>query len=190
MLRGVTEKTFNNLQLNEGAFLKSKYMGTESKADLNAKVLSATRGGATLNITPVLRTRTIDGVPANTAEARTIDSYTATASFVALEVTPELLKIAGAGADYTEAAKKLSFRHTLKTEDFGDLYWVGTISDGRSIQISFKSALNTSGISLKTAEKNEGELSMTFEANYSVADLDTPPVEVEFLDAPVGEQNV
>lgn len=182
MIRGVTQTTFQNLQLGEGAFLKSAYNGTAIQP---TQILSATRGGGTLNITPVFRTRQIDGVPTNTKEARTIDYVTAVATFVAMEITPELLERAGAGADYSDVSNKITLRHTLTTSDFGDLYWVGDISDGRRVQITFKSAINTNGIQLRTQQNNEGELSMQFEANYSVADLDTPPIEVEFFD--VGE---
>lgn len=187
MIRGVSSKTFQNLQLGEGAFLKSQYLGTETKTELDAKILSATRGGATINIAPVYRTRTIDGVPANTLEARTIDSVNVTASFTALEITPELLKIAGGGADYEDTTNTLELRHKLITTDFNDLYWVGDVSDGRRIQITFKNAINVNGIQLKTAQNNEGELTMSFEGNYSVADLDTPPVEIKFYDVVVGE---
>lgn len=179
MLRGVTEKTFQNLQLNEGAFLKSEYNGTSLTAD---QILSATRGGATLTIAPVYRTRNIDGVPANTKEAKTIDSVNVSASFVALEITPELLKRALGGADLT--GNVLKPRHTIATTDFADLYWVGDVSDGRRVQITFKNAFNENGLTLRTQQNNEGELSMNFTGNYSVATLDTPPVEIKFFDAP------
>ena len=179
MITGVTENTFKNLQLGEGAFLKSKFTG-ELVAN---NILSATRGGGTLNITPVYRTRNIDGVHQNTMEAKVVDYVTATASFVALEITPELIKRALGVADLNEAGKILSLRHTVETTDFGDLYWIGEVSDGRKVQITFKNAINENGLSLKTTQKNEGELSLSFSANYSVKDLDTPPVEIEFIDA-------
>lgn len=177
MIRGVTQQTFKNLQLGEGAFLKTKYAGTLSPE----MILSATRGGATITIAPRYRTRVIDGVPENTKEAKAVDSVAVNASFVALEVTPELLKKALEVADLS--GNTITARHNVKDEDFADLYWIGEISDGRKAQITFKNAFNENGLSLKTAQNNEGELSMNFSGNYSVADLDTPPVEIEFLDA-------
>ena len=182
MIRGVSENTFKNLQLGEGAFLKSAYIGTETKAELDAKILSATRGGATISITPVYRTRTIDGVPANTAEAKADDSVGVSASFTALEITPELLKRALGGADYDDATNKLKLRQKLTTTDFADLYWVGDVSDGSRVQITFKKAFNENGLQLRTQQFNEGELTMNFSGNYSVADLDTPPVEIQFFE--------
>lgn len=179
MVRGVTQNTFQNLQLNEGAFLTSPYAGTLT----DSQILSATRGGATINITPVYRTRNIDGVPANTKEARTVDSVTVTASFVALEANEDLITKACGVADYDSTTGKITLRHKVKTTDFADLYWIGDISDGRKVQIKFANALNTSGLSLTTAQNDEGGLSMTFEGNYSVADLDTPPVEITFIEA-------
>lgn len=177
MIRGVTAGTFEHLQLGEGAFLKTKYAGSLN----DDMILSATRGGATLNIVPVYRTRNIDGVPANTKEAKAVDSINVNASFVALEITPELLKKALGSADLS--GNKLTLRHKVETTDFEDLYWIGEVSDGRKVQITFRNAFNENGLSLKTAQNNEGELSMNFSGNYSVADLDTPPVEIEFLDA-------
>ena len=179
MIRGVTEKTFENLQLGEGAFLKEKYTGTL----VEGNILSATRGGATINIAPVYRTRTIDGVPANTMEAKTVDSVNVTASFTALEITPELIKRACGVADLDEAGKVLTLRHKIETTDFEPLYWIGEISDGRKVQITFKNAFNENGLSLRTQPNNEGELSLSFTGNYSAKDLDTPPVEIEFIDA-------
>lgn len=178
MLRGVNEQTFQKLQLGEGAFLKTKYEGTLSPD----QIISATRGGGTLAITPVWRTRTIDGIHPNTAEARTIDYYTATAGFTAVEITGENFARAIGAADYSSDTKRVTARHEVKTEDFNDIYWLGTLSGtDTAVQITFKNAINTSGLSLTVREKNEGELALTFEANYSVNSLDTPPVEIEFL---------
>lgn len=184
MIRGVSGNTFKNLQLGEGAFLKTPYNGGNLTAD---QILSATRGGATVNITPVYRTRNIDGVPANTAEAKAVDSVSVNASFVALEITPELLKRALGGANYDDATNKLKLRQKLVISDFADLYWVGDVSDGRRVQITFKKAFNENGLQLRTQQFNEGELSMNFSGNYSVADLDTPPVEIEFFEVATGE---
>jgi hypothetical protein len=177
MIRGVTTGTFEHLQLGEGAFLKTKYEGTLN----DDMILSATRGGATISVVPVYRTRVIDGVPANTKEAKAVDSVSVNASFVALEITPELLKRALGSADLS--GNKLTLRHKVETTDFEDLYWIGEVSDGRKVQITFKNAFNENGLSLKTAQNNEGELSMNFSGNYSVANLDTPPVEIEFINA-------
>lgn len=180
MIRGVTEKTFENLQLGEGAFLKAKYTaGVKITAE---QILSATRGGGTLNITPVYRTRQIDGIPQNTAEAKAVDSISASASFVALEITPELIKRACGSAYIDETGKVIKFRHKVETTDFAPLYWVGEVSDGRIIQITFQNAFNENGLALRTQQNNEGELSMNFSGNYSVKDLDTPPIEIEFID--------
>ena len=179
MIRGVTQTTFENLQLGEGAFLKQKFAGSL----IEGNILSATRGGGNIAITPVYRTRTIDGVPANTKEAKAVDSVNVTASFIALEITPELIKRACGVADIDEAGKIITLRHEVKTTDFEDLYWIGEVSDGRKVQITFKNAFNENGLSLRTQPNNEGELSLSFSGNYSVADLDTPPVEIEFIDA-------
>lgn len=176
MIKGVNDTTFQKLQLGEGAFLTEKYAGSFDKT----KVISATRGGGTIAITPVWRTRVIDGIHSNTAEARVVDNVTATASFTAVEITADNFKRAIGCADVAD--NKLTVRHEVKTSDFETIYWVGTLAgENKAVQITFKNAINTSGLSLTVREKNEGELALTFEANYSVNDLDTPPVEIEFL---------
>lgn len=179
MLRGVSETTFKNLQLGEGAFLKEAYNGVSLD---KSNILSATRGGSTISIVPVKRTRQIDGIPTNTMEAKAIDSVNVTASFVALEATPELMKYALGSADYDDGSKKITLRHEMKTSDFQTLYWVGDISDGRRVMITFKNTDNEGGLSLRVQPNNEGELSITINGNYSVADLDTPPVEIQYFD--------
>lgn len=187
MLRGVNSNTFKNLQLGEGAFLKSAYDGTTLSND---QILSATRGGATITIAPVYRTRQIDGVPSNTKEAKAVDSVNVNASFTALEVTPELMKKVLGVADYDDTTNKITLRHEIKSTDFEDLYWVGDVSDGRRVQITFKNAFNENGLVLRTQTNNEGELSVNISGNYSVADLDTPPVEIEYFDADEEEEEV
>ena len=176
MIKGVNESTFQKLQLGEGAFLKNKYNGTFVDED----VISATRGGGSIAITPVWRTRVIDGVHSNTAEARVVDNVTATANFTAVEITGENFVRAIGCADYAD--NKVTLRHEVKITDFQPIYWVGTLAgENKAVQITFLNAINTSGLSLTVREKNEGEFALTFEANYSVNDLDTPPVEIEFL---------
>ena len=180
MLRGVNERTFQKLQLGEGAFLNTEYTkGTQLTPDM---IISATRGGATISITPVWRTRVIDGIHSNTAEARVVDNVTATASFTALEVTGENFAKAIGCATYDTETNKVNVSHTVTMDNFEPIYWVGTLSDGvTEVQITFANALNTNGLQLRATEKNEGELALNFEANYSVNSLDTPPVEIEFL---------
>lgn len=177
MIRGVTQQTFQKLQLGEGAFLKTKYTGTLS----DDMILSATRGGSTITIAPRYRTRVVDGVPENTKGAKAVDSVAVNASFVALEATPEFIKRALEVADLSD--NKITMRHKVEDADYADLYWIGEISDGRKAQITFKNAFNENGLSLRAQQNNEGELSVNFSGNYSLNDLDTPPVEIEFLNA-------
>jgi hypothetical protein len=177
MVRGVTQQTFQRLQLGEGAFLKTKYTSTLT----DDMILSATRGGATITIAPRYRTRAVDGVPENTKGAKAVDSVAVNASFVALNSTPEFVKRALEVADLTGNIIKL--RHKVEDSDYEDLFWLGEISDGRKVQITFKNAFNETGLSLRATQNNEGELSMNFSGNYDLNNLDTPPVEIEFLDA-------
>ena len=181
MFRGVNETTFKEMQLNEGVLMKAPYVKEQGFQKEN--ILCATRGGATLNVTPVVRSRAVDGVPANTMEAMTTDYVTATVSFVTINNTLEMYRRALGSADITDGDTKVKLRHGFKTSDFGDLYWLGERADGDIIQLAFKNSINNSGLSLRTTQYGEGELSMTIQANYSIADLDTPPVEIEVIKA-------
>lgn len=178
MITGATSGTFQNLQLGVGAFISEAYTGTFDKS----KVIGATRGGASISIVPVMRSIAVDGIPDNTKEARVIDNFTATATFTAIEVgNKDILVRALAGADYSASTKKITLRHKLADGDFKDIYWLGETSKGDMIQITFKNSLSTGGMSLQANDKGEGEVAITIEANYSVADLDTPPVEIQYI---------
>lgn len=182
MLTAVNQNTFKNLQLNEGVFIKQAYNGTTlSESD----IISATRGGGTVNIVPVLRTRQIDGVHENTRGARVIDSYNVTAAFTILEMTKENLVLALLGADYNDTTKKITPRHRIKETDYKNIYWLGELSDGKMVQITFKNAINTNGLNLTVSEKNEGTLALNISANYDVSSLDTPPFEITYFDSPI-----
>lgn len=176
ILTGLSSKTPNNLQLGEGVFIKNGYSGTLVEED----IISATRGGATIAITPIWRNRDIDGSFENVKELKVLEYWTVQATFVAMEVSVDTFLTALGCSDNT--AGVISLRHIVKTTDFKDIYWIGTLSDtGKKIQITFKNALGTGGLQLKTASRNEGELSVTLDGHYSIADLDTPPVEIQFI---------
>ena len=180
MITGASAKTFNNLQLGEGAFLSTKYVDSL----ISENIISATRGGASITITPQYRSRVIDGIHDNTLEAKVIDYVMVKATFIALEITPSLLAKAIGGADYNETTGVITPRHSLSSADFTSVYWIGELSDGKKVQIIFNNVLNTNGMTLKTASKGEGELSLEFTAHYSVESLDTPPVSIEYIEVP------
>ena len=77
-------------------------------------------------------------------------------------------------------------RHKIKDADYADIYAIGEKGDGSIIQATFKNAMNTSGLSLTTANNGNGGISFTISANYDVNNLDNPPFEIETI-VPAGE---
>jgi len=176
MITGVNANTFQKLQLNEGVFLKAPYEGTLNAED----IVSATRGGATIAIVPTQREIAIDGLRTHTKEALILDDFSVTASFVAVEYSKEVVKMALGSAD--EVDNTITPRHKILTaSDFVDLYWLGELSDGRKVQIKFSNTYSTNGLNFKSTEKSTGEITLNFTAFYSIDDQETPPVSIEYL---------
>jgi hypothetical protein len=183
MLTGLNSGTAQNIQLGAGAILKTKYTaGTKLTAE---NILSATNGGITIAIIPEYFTPSIDGNFDNVkGTGKTITRYTATLSFTAVEADAEVLAKALGCADVN--GNVITGRHTIKDTDYADIYAIGEKGDGSIIQFTLKNAMNTSGLSLATANNSNGGISFTISANYDVNDLKTPPYEIETI-VPAGE---
>lgn len=177
MITGLNANTPLRLQLNAGVFLKSAYTG--NKETDKGNIVSATRGGATITSIPTRRQSAVDGAPQHTKELQRNEDYVTTASFTCLEVTKENIKMAIGSADII--GNKIKPRHKINATDFFTLYWVGELADGQKVQIKFSDALNENGLNLTTVDKNDGSYALNIIAHYSIEDLDTVPVEMEFL---------
>jgi hypothetical protein len=182
MLTGLNLSTASNIQLGAGAILKNKYTaGTVLSAD---NILSATNGGITVAIVPEYFTPSIDGNFDNVmGTGKTVTRYTATLSFTAVETDAEVLVRALGCADVS--GNVITGRHTIKAEDYKDIYAIGERGDGSIIQFTLKNAMNTNGLTLTTANNGNGGIAFSISANYSVDDLDNPPFEIETI-VPVG----
>lgn len=182
MLTGLNASTAQNIQLGAGAILKTKYVaGTTLSAD---NILSATNGGMTIAIVPEYFTPSIDGNFDNVmGTGKTVTRYTATLTFTAVEADAEVLAKALGCADVT--GNVITGRHRIKDTDYADIYAIGEKGDGSIIQFTLKNAMNTSGLSLATANNGNGGISFSISANYDVNDLDNPPFEIETI-VPVG----
>ena len=183
MLTGLNSGTAQNIQLGAGAILKQKYVaGTKLTAD---NVLSATNGGMTIAIVPEYFTPTIDGNFDNVkGTGKTITRWTVSLTFTAVEADAEVLAKALGCADIN--GNVITGRHTIKDTDYSDIYAIGEKGDGSIIQATIKNAMNTSGLSLATANNGNGGISFTITGHYDVNDLDTPPFEIETI-VPAGE---
>ncbi len=179
MLTGLNANTATNLQLGAGAILKTKYNTGDTLSATN--ILSATNGGMTFSAVPEFFTPTVDGMFDNIKGAgKAITRWTVTLSFTAVEADAEVLLKALGCAD-ADANGVITGRHTISASDYADLYAIAEKGDGTIIQITIKNAMNTSGLSLATANNGNGGISFTISGNYDISDLETPPFEIETI---------
>lgn len=178
MITGLNSNTALNLQLGAGAVLKNKYVkGINITAN---DILSATNGGITFSAVPQFFTPTVDGIFENVKGAgRRIINYVVTLSFTAVEASANVLAKALGCADIN--GNVITGRHNIKAEDYANIYAIGEKGDGSVIQITLKNAINTSGLNLSTVNNGNGGITFTFNANYDINDLDTPPFEIETI---------
>ena len=179
MLTGLNANTATNLQLGAGVILKEKHTtGTTISA---SNILSATNGGITFTAAPEFFTPTVDGMFDNIKGAgKAITRWTATLSFTAVETDAEVL-MRGLGCADVDSNGVITGRHTISATDYGNLYVLAEKGDGTVIQITLKNAMNTSGLSLVTANNGNGGISFAISANYDISDLETPPFEIETI---------
>lgn len=189
--------TFQNLQLNAGAFLVnfsySSYAdATALRAALatalanDSNVLGATRGGGSFVVTSEIREPDVDGKRYRFKGGAFVDSVDAQLSGTLVEIRPEIFaKILATGETATSGQKTTVKMHTaIQNSDYiNSLVWVGDMSDGGLVLIALKNALNNNGMTLTFADKGEGTIPFEFHAYQdSVEDYDYAPFEVIFLE--------
>lgn len=190
-------ETFQNLQLNAGAFLigfdYSTYVNaTTLRTALTAalqdetKLLGATRGGGTFVVTSEIREPDVDGKRCRFKGGAFVDSVDAQLTGTLVEVMPErFAQILATGEKETTGQKTTIKMHTaIQDTDYIDsLVWVGDMSDGGLVLIALKNALNNNGMTLTFTDKGEGTIPFEFHAYQdAVEDYDYAPFEVIFLD--------
>ena len=183
----VKQDVFNDMGVGAGLILTSAPTVDQSTNVIkisDSQILGATRGGITFNPNPQSRTRVVDGVASNTVGAHIYDRYEPTISgtFITQNLAV-LLKAVGFG---DIASQKIVARHEPSTsEDYKDLWFVQRISGGGSQIVKLCNAICTSGSAIKSNDNGETEIPLTFVGNYTLADQDTPPFEIEIVPAPV-----
>lgn len=196
MVTGVRPETFENLQLNAGAFLVGfDWTSATTVAALktaviaalkdNTRTLGATRGGGTFTLTPEVRQIEADGKRYEFVGSTVFDSWTVMMSGTLLEVTPGNFEriLPTAEASKTGEVTTLKVRTSVQAEDYLEsVVWVGDTSKG-FVLIELENALNTTGATLTFTDKGEGTLPFEFHAHQStVEDYDYAPVRIVFFD--------
>lgn len=190
-------ETFQNLQLNAGAFLIGFDYSTYDDATAlrtalstalqdSTKLLGATRGGGTFVVTSEIREPDVDGKRYRFKGGAFVDSVDAQLTGTLVEIRPEIFaKVLATGESTTSGKVTTVKMHTaIQAADYIDsLVWVGDMSDGGLVLIALKNALNNNGMTLTFTDKGEGTIPFEFHAYQSaVEDYDYAPFEVKFLD--------
>ena len=197
MVTGVRPETFENLQLNAGAFLVGfDWESATTVAALrtavnealndNTKTLGATRGGGTFTLTPEVRNIEADGKRYEFVGSTVFDSWTVMMSGTLMEVTPGNFEriLPTAEKDASGEATKIRVKTGLTQDSYLDrLVWVGDTSKG-FVLIELENALNTVGATLTFTDKGEGTLPFEFHAHQkSVDNIEYAPCKIVFFDA-------
>lgn len=190
-------ETFQNLQLNAGAFLIGfDYSTYENATTLrealatalqdSTKLLGATRGGGTFVVTQEIREPDVDGKRYRFKGGAFVDSTDAQLTGTLVEIRPEIFaKILATGEVTGSGTKKTVKMHTAiqDTDYIPSLVWIGDMSDGGLVLIALKNALNNNGMTLTFTDKGEGTIPFEFHAYQNVVeDYDYAPFEVIFFD--------
>lgn len=180
---GFTAKTAENLLLDAGAYFINYDVDADTfeTAVAAGKLLGATRGGGSFNATPEIRAIEIDGVSGLAKGLQVIDSWDVGMTANVLEVTKEGLARALTSSE-TDENTNLNYdiikaKNYIELTDYIDnITYIGKKSGtDEPVIIQIYNAINTSGLSLETADKGETVISMEFKGHYDASDLENPP---------------
>ena len=176
----IPEDAFQKLVMNAGIMCKSFDPSTKEASNQ----IGATTGGLTITCTPEYSDfgEDIDNCPKNMLELKKITSYDVKVSGTLLTVDKNGAKMLLGAADID--GNKITPRIDLKTADFADIWIIADYSDENTganagfIACHILNALNTSGFSLKTADKGKGQISFELTGHVSMSAQDVVPFEV------------
>lgn len=186
---GYTAETPKSLLLDAGAFFKNFYVGTDTfeSARSDGKLIGATQGGGQFSAVPTIRRIEVDGIKGAAKGLEVIDEWVITLTANVKEVTKKTIQMAltasktGVSGDYDTIEAK---NEIALTDYVDNITWVGKLSGSNSpVIIQIYNALNTTGLDLNVADKDEATLALTFMGHYADTDQDTPPFKVFYPQA-------
>lgn len=180
---GFTKETAENLLLGAGAFFVDYDIETDTFATAveAGKLLGATRGGGEFAAVPEIRSIEIDGVAGKAKGLQVIDSWEVKITANVLEVTKDgLAKALTSSETDTEKNEKydiIKAKNHIDLSDYIDnITFIGKKSGTvEPVIIQIYNAINTSGLTLQTQDKDEAVIAMEFEGHYDAEELDNPP---------------
>ena len=197
MITGLSANTYQNLQLNAGAFLlnfdystytdaEALKAGIKTALETRENVLGATRGGGSFRVTPETRKIEADGVRYGFKGDTVTDSVDVSMTGTLIEVNADNMTRILTSADKVKSGDKttITMRTNIELTDYIDkICWVGDLSNGGLVLISMDNALNTSGLDFSFSDKSEATLAFEFHAHQAnVDDVDKAPFEIVYFD--------
>lgn len=183
----VAQNVFAEFQTDAGVLLKSFDPTNPEVADEN--IICATTGGINPTCTPTFSDwgEDVDNISAGFKELMHLDGWSCGLGFTALNITPEVVRMALGAADIDVETGKITPRKALKEKDFKDeIWWVGDRSDGGLVAVCLKNALSTGGFSLQTTKNGKGQIAVTLAGHFSIAAQQDVPMDFYVVE---GEEN-
>ncbi len=186
---GYTSDTADNLLLDAGAFFVNFEVGTDTyeSAREAGKLLGATRGGGEFKAGMSVRAIEVDGVKGRAKGLERNDGWEVYLKATVLEFNATTLKYALTSADLTEGQSSDSYdtitgNNEIELADYiGNVTWVGCLAGSSTpVIIQVYNALNTDGLTLSVADKNEATMAMTFYGHFDGATLENPPFKIYY----------
>lgn len=193
---GYTQDTAKNLLLDAGAFFMDYDIEEddfESAID-EGKLIGATRGGGSFEATPEIRAIEVDGVHGKAKGLQVIDEWEIKMTANVLEITKEGLALALTASELGDTTDDIydviSAKNYIELTDYYDnITYIGKISGSdEPLIIQIYNAMNTTGLTLETEDKDEAVIEMEFEGHYDETDLDHPPFKI-FYPKPEKEED-
>ena len=180
---GFTATSAESLLLDSGAFFVNFDVEVDDfdSAIAGGKLLGATRGGGQFSAVPEMRTIEIDGVKGRAKGLQVIDSWEVNITANVLEVTLEGLSRSLTASEVDTSTytiyDMLKAKNAIALSDYIDnITWIGKLSGSEEpVIIQVYNALNTTGLTLQTQDKNEAVIAMDFVGSYDSSELDSPP---------------
>lgn len=126
----------------------------------------------------------IDNMPENTMENKRIETTKYGFNTTAVSAGPEMIKTALGAADIEELSNgviKITPRPDIKSGDFKNLWWIVDYSDINTgekagfMAFHYRNTFTTSGLSLKSTNKDKATFDLKFEAHYSIENINDEP---------------
>ncbi len=198
ILNGFTAKTPQNFQLDAGVWLRGvSFSGVTDKSTLRSAIttamgapdnkLGATSGGGTFEIVPDLRDlmEDVDGAKGKYKDGMLVNRVDCKMTTTLVEATGKNFAFAIGCADsevFDTTGSKVTIRYDLKTSDYQDLVWAGSINkeDGLMV-VHFKNAMNTNGLSFTMENQGKGKYSIEVEPFIDLAHPEQSPVDIYII---------